>query len=120
MQAKKSDALKQKVDASSEQNLDRKMKKVVINKEALESAAAPTARNIPPYDSSATTPQQAYPLEKIILNGEWDYLLDILEFSQVGAEVAPDSYPSFVYNRIHKLGEIQVRTYKGFSFARVK
>ncbi|RVW51862.1 hypothetical protein CK203_099536 [Vitis vinifera] len=85
-QAKKLQALNQKDDPRSQKDLDRKLKEVVINKEALESTSAHSARNIPPYDDTATTPQEAYPLDKIIFKGEWDYLLDILNLLHAGAE----------------------------------
>ncbi|KAL6996295.1 hypothetical protein U1Q18_006428 [Sarracenia purpurea var. burkii] len=102
-QAKKLESLHKKEDPETQEDLDRKIKGIKINKEALESASTHNARNIPPHDSSATAPQMAYPLDKIILKGEWDYLSDILELLQVGAEVAPDIYPSFVCNRVHLL-----------------
>ncbi|KAF8379204.1 hypothetical protein HHK36_028633 [Tetracentron sinense] len=105
--ANKLESLNQKEDPSAQKDLDRKIEGVVINKEALESAGAYTARNIPPHDSTATTPEKAYPLEKIILKGEWDYLLDVLELIQSEAEIDTKAYPSFVCNRFHKLGEIQ-------------
>jgi DNA-directed RNA polymerase I subunit RPA49 len=66
-----------------------------------------TARNIAPNDASACSPQDAYPLDKIILKGEWGFLEDIFELLQVGAEVLPNTYPTFVCNRIHKLQEIK-------------
>ncbi|KAE9449890.1 hypothetical protein C3L33_18211, partial [Rhododendron williamsianum] len=87
--------------------LGRKFEGVKINKEALESAVMHSSRNTPPLDSSATTPQMAYPLDKIISKGEWDYLVDILELLQDGAEVAPDGYPSFICNRLHRLESIK-------------
>lgn len=87
------------------------MKGIKINKEALEVAAtaAATARNIPPHNLQATTPETAYPLDKIIFKGEWDYLLDILELPQTGGKVTSGVYPSFVCNRLHKLEDIEVR-----------
>jgi DNA-directed RNA polymerase I subunit RPA49 len=66
------------------------------------------ARNIPPYDSFANTPPEAYPLDRIILSGEWDFLEDIYKSLQAG-EVASNAYPTFVCKRIHKLLEIQVK-----------
>ncbi|XP_058187070.1 DNA-directed RNA polymerase I subunit rpa49-like [Rhododendron vialii] len=87
--------------------LGRKFEGVKINKEALESAVMHSSRNAPPHDSCATTPQMAYPLDKIIFKGEWDYLVDILELLQDGAEVAPDGYPSFICNRLHRLESIK-------------
>ena len=81
-----------------------------VNAKALEVGVASTssARNIPPHDLSATIPQQAYPLEKIILKGEWRYLLDIAEILQEGKSITPESYPVFVCNRIHKIDEVKV------------
>ena len=102
-------ALNQKDDPRSQQDLDRKLKEVVINKEALESTSAHNSRNIPPYNDTATTPHEAYPLNKIIFKGEWDYLFDILELLQAGAKVEESAYSRFVCNRIHKLEELEVR-----------
>lgn len=107
-QAKKKHALNQEDDPNSQKELDGKIKEVKINKEALESTNAHFARNVPPYDASATSPREAYPLDKIILTGEWGFLEDIFELLQVGAEVASNTYPTFVCNRIHKLQEIEV------------
>lgn len=106
-QAKKVQSLLQKEDPQSQEVLDKKIERIKINKEALESTDSHNARNIPPHDLSATTPQMAYPLDKIIFKGEWDYLSDILEFLQVGSEVAPDVYPSFVCNRVNKLEDME-------------
>lgn len=102
-------ALNQKDDPRSQNDLDRKLKEVVINKEALESTFSHSSRNIPPHDDTATTPQEAYPLDKIIFKGEWDYLLDIIELLEAGSLVASSSYSSFVCNRIDKLKELEVR-----------
>ncbi|KAM7483874.1 hypothetical protein LguiB_008457 [Lonicera macranthoides] len=110
---KKMDSLHQKQDPKSQEYLDKKLEDQKINKEAVEVADTTSdARNIPPYDMSATTPQMAYPLDKIILKGEWDYLLDIYELSQVGGEVKPNVYPSFVCNRVHKLEHIKDEGWK--------
>lgn len=109
MQDKKRKEIRQKEDPEAQEKLDKKFEGVKINKEALESAGMHSSRNTPPHDSSATTPQMAYPLDKIILKGEWDYLVDILELFQDGAKVAPDGYPSFICNRLHRLESIEVR-----------
>ncbi|KAA8541672.1 hypothetical protein F0562_022824 [Nyssa sinensis] len=105
--SKKLDALRQKEDPRYQEDLDRKIERIKINNEALGSVGSYNTRNIPPHDISATTPQMVYPLDKIIFKGEWDYLLDIFELSQVGAEVAPDAYPSFVCNRVYLLEAIE-------------
>ncbi|KAK8952141.1 hypothetical protein KSP39_PZI003216 [Platanthera zijinensis] len=74
----------------------------------------PLFRNIPPYDSSALTPEDAYPLHKIISKGERIYLNDILETLESMPKASHDPeywannhYPSFVVNRLHKLIKIQ-------------
>lgn len=111
MQAKKKHSLNQEDDPNSQKVLDRKIKEVKINKEALigsDGAEATVARNIPPYDANATTPQEAYPLDKIILMGEWDYIADIFELLQEKPKLASNAYPTFVSNRIDKLQGIQV------------
>ena len=111
MQAKKKHSLNQEDDPNSQKVLDRKIKEVKINKEALigsDGAEASVARNIPPYVANATTPQEAYPLDKIILMGEWDYIADIFELLQEKPKLASNAYPTFVSNRIDKLQGIQV------------
>lgn len=108
MQAKKKLALRQDEDPDSQRNLDVKMKSVTVNKKALESTESHVSRNIPPYDASATTPQEAYILDKIILKGEWDYLEDIYNNLQRGEEADFSAYPTFVRNRIERLRKIKV------------
>ncbi|PWA37341.1 DNA binding,DNA-directed RNA polymerase [Artemisia annua] len=107
--AKKEKALRANRDPDAQADLNSKMADAKVNAKALEVSAATTssARNIPPHDLSATIPQQAYPLEKIILKGEWRYLLDIAEILQEGKSITPESYPVFVCNRIHKIDEVK-------------
>ncbi|KAM3308936.1 DNA-directed RNA polymerase I subunit rpa49 [Capsicum chacoense] len=106
-QAEKLDSLRQQEDTGNQEEFDRNIAGV-INKDALEVAVTTdNARNTPPYDLAATTPQLAYPLERIISNGEWDYLLDVFKLMKAGAEMTPDAYPSFVCNRSYKLEHIQ-------------
>ncbi|KAK1362793.1 RNA polymerase I 49 kDa subunit [Heracleum sosnowskyi] len=97
---KKMDSLRQKQDPRSEQDLEKSMEDVKVNTEALD-AGSTNARNIPFHNMSAPAPEKAYPLEKIIEKGEWDYLSDLLNITQ-GAEVTPDAYPIFVCNTVHK------------------
>ncbi|PKI39886.1 DNA-directed RNA polymerase I subunit rpa49 [Punica granatum] len=104
-QAKKLQSLQQEDDPNSQNDLDKKIKEVEINKEALESSGAEIARNIPPYNLAATDPKEAYPVEKIILGGEWDHITDILELVKWEKKLSPDDYPEFVRNRVHKLEE---------------
>lgn len=107
LQAKKFQALRQEGDPESQKDLDLKLKNVLVNKQALESTEAHISRNIPPHDVSATTPEQAYPLEKIIPNVEWDYLQDIYNLlQQDGADF--NGYPTFICNRIERLKKIKV------------
>ena len=61
------------------------------------------------------TPELAYPLDKIVLKGEWDFLQDIYQQLDVGAELAPNAYPSFVCNRIHKVYDSKVRAQESLS-----
>ncbi|PWA59465.1 DNA binding,DNA-directed RNA polymerase [Artemisia annua] len=107
--AKKEKALRANHDPKAQADLNSKMADAKVNAKALEVGVATTssARNIPPHDLSATIPQQAYPLEKIILKGEWRYLLDIAEILQEGKNITPESYPVFVCNRIYKIDEVK-------------
>ncbi|XP_027904924.1 DNA-directed RNA polymerase I subunit RPA49 [Vigna unguiculata] len=105
--AKKKLALKQDEDPNSQRNLDVKLKNVSVNKSALESTESHVSRNIPPYDTSATTPQEAYVLDKIILTGEWDYLQDIYKNLHQEEKTDFSSYPTFVRNRVERLRKIK-------------
>lgn len=104
---KKRHSLNQGNNPRAQAELDGRMKEVTINKDALEGTNANITRNIPPYDASATSPREAYPLDKIILKGEWGYLEDIFQLLQVETEVSFNTYPAFVTSRIHKLQDIQ-------------
>lgn len=79
-----------------------------IDNQAHEDVKEAAVPNIPPNDRSANTPEKAYLLDEIMPKAERAYLLDILENLQSGEDLASKSYPTFVYNRIHKLREIQV------------
>ncbi|KAL3814041.1 hypothetical protein ACJIZ3_015309 [Penstemon smallii] len=88
------------------------LKQIKKNMKALEaSASTANPQNIPPYNLDATAPDMVYALDKIILKGEWDYLLDIFELVEAGVEVNCDDYPSFVCNRVSKLRDVKVRIY---------
>ncbi|XVE55476.1 hypothetical protein DITRI_Ditri03aG0161800 [Diplodiscus trichospermus] len=99
--------LNKEVDPESQKSLDKKIEQVTFDKEALANTTALITRNIPPHDLSATTPPEAYPLDKIILKGDWDFLGDIYDLLQAGAEVESNDYLRFVCNRIHKLDAIE-------------
>ncbi|XP_039014989.1 DNA-directed RNA polymerase I subunit RPA49-like [Hibiscus syriacus] len=104
--------LKKEADPASQKELEKKIGEVAFDKEALANTTAIIARNIPPHDVSAITPPEAYPLDKIILKGDWDFLGDIHNLLQVGEEVASNAYPHFVCNRIRKLEATQDDTQK--------
>ncbi|XP_071717046.1 DNA-directed RNA polymerase I subunit rpa49 [Rutidosis leptorrhynchoides] len=110
--AKREKAQRAYRDPEAQEDLNNKMVDAKVNTTALETSVATTssARNIPPHDISATSPEQAYPLEKIILKGEWRYLYDISELLQQGRNITPESYPLFVCNRTHKLEEVKGET----------
>ncbi|XP_008783442.1 DNA-directed RNA polymerase I subunit rpa49 [Phoenix dactylifera] len=78
-----------------------------VDNEAPEDVKEAAVPNIPPHDRSANTPEKAYLLDEIMPRAERAYLLDILENLQYGEDLASKSYPAFVYNRIHKLREVQ-------------
>lgn len=102
--------LKKEVDSESQKSLDKKIEEVAFDKEALANTSSLIARNIPPHDVSATTPLEAYPLDKIILKGDWDFLGDIYKLWQGGEKVETNAYPHFVCNRIRKLDAIKDET----------
>ncbi|KHG20725.1 DNA-directed RNA polymerase I subunit rpa49 [Gossypium arboreum] len=102
--------LKKEVDSESQKSLDKKIEEVAFDKEALANTSSLIARNIPPHDVSATTPLEAYPLDKIILKGDWDFLGDIYKLWQGGEKVETNAYPHFVCNRIRKLDAIEDET----------
>ncbi|MED6223644.1 hypothetical protein PIB30_076078 [Stylosanthes scabra] len=98
-------AVNQDDDPESQKMLD--MENVVVNELVLENTESQVSRNIPPCNLSATTPQEAYVLDQIILKGEWDYLEDIYYNLLKGEEADFSSYPTFVSNRIEKLKNIK-------------
>nr|GMC78100.1 DNA-directed RNA polymerase I subunit rpa49 [Ipomoea batatas] len=108
--AKKLDTLREQADAGAQHVEGNEL----INQEALNIAITATdgGRNIPPHDLAATTPQAAYPLDKIIAKGEWDYLSDIFDVLEAGESIPLDVFPSFVCNRTYKLADIKDETQK--------
>ncbi|CAM8957475.1 unnamed protein product [Rhodiola kirilowii] len=78
--AKKLEALNQKHAPETAEELDKKVKNLMINKKALELDGA---------------------------LGDWDQLLDIHELIQAGSTLDRSAYPSFVCNRIDRLRNIQ-------------
>ena len=100
--------LRQEDDPETKKDMDEKIKHIAIKKEALESTQVHIARNIPPYNAAATSCEEAYPLDKIILKGEWSFLEDIYQILKEESKVSWETYPSFISNRIKKLQEIEV------------
>ncbi|XP_076881204.1 uncharacterized protein LOC143529264 isoform X2 [Bidens hawaiensis] len=107
--AKKEKALRAYHGPEAEEDMNSKMADATVNISAIEASAQASSigRNIPPHDESATGPREAYPLEKIIPIGEWQYLTDIVELLQQGNDIKSEGYPLFVCNRIHKIEEVQ-------------
>ncbi|GFP85712.1 DNA-directed RNA polymerase i subunit rpa49 [Phtheirospermum japonicum] len=100
--------LRQTEEPGMEGNMEQKLKGIKINPEAIEAIpSTANERNIPPYDVEATSPDMAYPLDQIILKGDWKFLEDIFELVEAGSDVSYDVYPSFVCNRVHKIGNIK-------------
>ncbi|KAF6175008.1 hypothetical protein GIB67_026496 [Kingdonia uniflora] len=116
---KKAESLDEKENPDAKKDLEIKIKGIEINKEALQSTSAYSARNIPPHNPTATTPEEAYPINKIILEGELSHLLDIMEHVESGEELSPNAYPSFISNRISWLQEIQVSSSLVFPLHRI-
>ncbi|CAH2071860.1 unnamed protein product [Thlaspi arvense] len=82
--------------------------RIDVNASALEGTTAVVARNIPPHhDASATTPINAYPIEKIIDSGEWDFLPDVYRLLGQEAGATTDAYPVFVRNRLDMVRDIR-------------
>ncbi|XP_058723355.1 DNA-directed RNA polymerase I subunit rpa49-like [Vicia villosa] len=94
-------------EPEAKKNLDEKMKNVEVKEIALANTDAHIARHIPPYDTSATTPREAYVLDKIILSLEWNHLQDIYYLLPKGEEADFSGYPTFIRNRIGKVKKIE-------------
>ncbi|XP_004487983.1 DNA-directed RNA polymerase I subunit rpa49 [Cicer arietinum] len=103
-------------EPESKKNLVEKMKNVVVNEAALANTEATVSRNIPPYDTSATTPQEAYVLDRIILEREWSYLEDIYYILEQGEAANFSAYPIFIRNRIGRLKKIEDESEKKKQF----
>ncbi|KAL6143564.1 hypothetical protein ACLB2K_054259 [Fragaria x ananassa] len=100
--------LKHGDDPDAQKDLDVIKQGMTIREDLIEASEGPKDRNTPPFNTSATTPQEAaYPLDKIIFTGEWKYLQDIHELLEGGSRL-----PQFVSNRIHKLQQIEVEDKK--------
>ncbi|WCJ39472.1 DNA binding DNA-directed RNA polymerase [Euphorbia peplus] len=106
-QLKKQKLLQMEDNPELHGDMSQKIDNIVVNKEALESGNIPDMRNIPHHNTSATTPQEAYPLHRIIMPAEWEYLEDVHAKLQAGSGVPTGAYPIFVLNRVHKLQAIE-------------
>ncbi|XP_031477568.1 uncharacterized protein LOC116248746 [Nymphaea colorata] len=85
---------------------------VKTRQEVLHDTNTSIERNIPPYDLTAVSVENVYPLDKIILETEWEHLYDILELLEAedggsASEIlGRNGYPIFVCNRVHKVMQI--------------
>ncbi|KAJ4836838.1 hypothetical protein Tsubulata_018466 [Turnera subulata] len=100
-------ALKQGDNPDAQKDLGIQIENAQVNKDALEMMSAQTSRNIPPHNTYAETPVEAYPLNLIIHAEELGFLQNFNKFLRGGEVDVSSGYPSFVSNRIHKLGKIQ-------------
>ncbi|BBN19201.1 DNA-directed RNA polymerase I subunit RPA49 [Marchantia polymorpha subsp. ruderalis] len=83
---------------------------LLTTEQALAQANSVVARNVPPFDLNAKTPQAAYPLSKIITSEEWESM-DVTELqaaakytsSEVQALRDEKVYPEFILNRLKRL-----------------
>lgn len=90
------------------------MKDIQINRTANENTAQ-VILNVPPHDLSASSPEKAYLINKIIPKDEWKYLNNILEMVNSGKDLDTTSefyrsgaFPCFVVNRIGKIRDSKV------------
>ncbi|KAM5581262.1 DNA-directed RNA polymerase I subunit rpa49 [Rosa sericea] len=101
-QNKRMQTLKRGDDPVAQNDLDA-IKNGMTNREDLEEASeCHNDCNTPPFNASATTSQEVYPLDKIISTAEWKFLQDIHKLLEGGSELS-----RFVSNRIHKLQQIE-------------
>ncbi|KAH9536462.1 hypothetical protein CY35_16G000700 [Sphagnum magellanicum] len=77
--------------------------------QVLQQANMSLSRNVPPHDVTATTPEGAYPLDRLIMQEEWK-ALDVKEIKvaakKSSAEEAlrqSDTYPNFVLSRLRRI-----------------
>ncbi|WJX26656.1 hypothetical protein P8452_15552 [Trifolium repens] len=103
----KRDEIKRDEEPEAKKNLAEKMKNVQVKESVLANTEAHVTRHILPYNASATTPQEAYVLDKIILSGERNHLQDIYYTLQKGKAADFSIYPTFIRNRIDKLKKIE-------------
>lgn len=101
----------------TEEDMNHQLKEVKINKKALEDVKSDSSRDRPPYNLDAVSPDMAYPLDKIILKGDWDYLSDVYEHVQSGSQLDPSVYPRFVCNRVGKLVNMKDESQKKITAA---
>jgi DNA-directed RNA polymerase I subunit RPA49 len=84
--------------------------------QVLQQANLSLSRNLPPHDVTATTPEGAYPLDRLIMQEEWK-ALDVKEIKvaakKSSAEEAlrhSDTYPNFVLSRLQRI-RVEVGTF---------
>ncbi|CAJ2648608.1 unnamed protein product [Trifolium pratense] len=94
-------------EPEAKENLAEKMKNVEVKESVLANTEAHVTRHIPPYNASATTPQEAYVLDQIILSEEWNHLQDIYYTLRKGEAADFSIYSTFIRNRIDRLKKIE-------------
>ncbi|KAI3984490.1 hypothetical protein MKX01_033983 [Papaver californicum] len=102
--------LNRKEDAETQKEMGEKIKNLKVLVSATASDDSQPARNIPYHDTTAETPEKAYPLEKIISKGETDILQKALNSLLSKEKLSPDAFPVFVCNRVQKVKEIPDET----------
>ncbi|KAL2936044.1 DNA-directed RNA polymerase I subunit rpa49 [Bienertia sinuspersici] len=96
-------------DPDAQQELRQALEDNPIDKSAIASSNSDSSCDIPPHDLSATTPEKAYLLDKIIPKGEWIHL----KLLQAGKEIKANAFPSFVCNRYYKVESTEDEAEKG-------
>ncbi|CAM6126401.1 unnamed protein product [Calypogeia fissa] len=84
---------------------------LLTNEQALQAANSAVSRNIPPHDVTATTPQDAYLLDKMITPDQWEALATevndlksaVLSKSKTQAVPGSTVYPPYVLNRLKRI-----------------
>ncbi|KAI3941068.1 hypothetical protein MKW92_045344 [Papaver armeniacum] len=102
--------LNRKEDEETQKQMGEKIKKLKVLANGTAGDDSEPARNIPYHDTTAETPERAYPIEKIISKGENEILQKALHYLFYTEKVALEAFPIFVRNRIQKMKEIEDET----------
>ncbi|KAI3855116.1 hypothetical protein MKX03_018510, partial [Papaver bracteatum] len=107
-QVKEKARMNRKEDEETQKQMGEKIKKLKVLANATAGDDSEPARNIPYHDTTAETPERAYPIEKIISKGENEILQKALHYLFYTEKIALEAFPIFVRNRIQKMKEIEV------------